>query len=60
MTNKDLYLYMRSHPEYYLFLSRYPNQYKVLVNEYKKNHNLTVISKIEQISSILELLQLFK
>ncbi len=51
--------YMRYHPKWYLILSRYPDMYKELYQQFKIENKLTVADSIEKVGMLLSMLDLF-
>lgn len=48
MMDNQLRYYLRYHPHWYLILSRYPQEYSHLIQEYRDEKNQHFIDKIEQ------------
>lgn len=49
---------MRLHPKWYLILSRYPNEFPTLLEQYKVENKLTFADKIERVGSMLQMLEM--
>ena len=49
MMNEEIRYYLRYHPHWYIVLSRYPQEYGRLVQEYKDEKNQQFIDKIDQV-----------
>jgi len=58
MINQDLRLYMRLHPKWYLILSRYPEEYSALLQQYKVENKLTFADRIEKVGTVLQMLEM--
>lgn len=58
MMNDQLRYYLRYHPQWYIILSRYPQQYKKLLREYKEEKNQNFINKIDQVSMLLNMMEM--
>lgn len=58
MMNEELKYYLRYHPNWYLVLSRYPQKYDYLVQEYKDSKNQQLIDKIDQVSMLINMLEM--
>lgn len=58
MMNDELKQYIRYHPRWFVILSRYPEKRGELVDIYKEETNQTIGSKIEQISMILNMMEM--
>lgn len=56
--NDQLRYYLRYHPQWYIILSRYPQQYKKLLREYKEEKNQNFINKIDQVSMLLNMVEM--
>lgn len=59
MINDELKMYMRMHPKWYLILSRYPEEYSSLLEEYKLENKLTLADKIERVGTLLQMVEMF-
>lgn len=59
MINEDMRMYMRMHPKWYLILSRYPNEFPTMVEQYQIENKLTIADRIEKVGSILQMLEMF-
>lgn len=59
MINEDMKMYMRMHPKWYLILSRYPNEFPTMVEQYQIENKLTIADRIEKVGSILQMLEMF-
>lgn len=56
--NSDLLLYMRQNPRWYIILSREPGRINELRELYKQENNQTFLARIEQLSMILNMMEL--
>lgn len=59
MIDQNLKIYMRMHPKWYLILSRYPQEYPSLLQQYKMENKLTLADRIEKVGSILQMIEMF-
>lgn len=59
MTNDELRTYLRFNPKWYIILSRYPDMYLELYNQYKIENRLTLADKIEKIGMLLSMIDMF-
>ena len=50
---------MRKNPKWYLILSRYPQEYPSLLQQYKMENKLTLADRIEKVGSILQMIEMF-
>ena len=57
--DQNLKIYMRMHPKWYLILSRYPQEYPSLLQQYKMENKLTLADRIEKVGSILQMIEMF-
>ena len=58
MINQDIQLYIRLHPKWYLILSRYHEEYKTLLEEYKIKHKMTLADRIEKVGFMLQMVEM--
>lgn len=49
---------MRLHPKWYLILSRYPEEYSALLQQYKVENKLTFADRIEKVGTVLQMLEM--
>lgn len=56
--NDQIRYYLRYNPKWYLILSRYPKEYSRLVQEYKDVKNKAFIDKIEQVSMLINMIEM--
>lgn len=56
--NNELLSYMRDNPRWYVILSREPNRINELKELYKQENNQTFLARIEQLSMILNMMEL--
>ena len=56
--DNDLVMYIRSHPQWYIILSRDPQRVKELQDYYKQDTNRTFNARLEQLSTILNMVEL--
>lgn len=58
MMNDEIRYYLRSHPNWYLVLSRYPQNYEYLNQEFKDEKNKQFIDKIDQVSMMINMIEM--
>lgn len=58
MMNDEIRMYLRLHPKWYLILSRYPNEFPTLMEQYKIENKLTMADKIERVGTVLQMLEM--
>lgn len=56
MIDEDIRMYLRLHPKWYLILSRYPQEFPTLLEEYRVENKLTMADRIEKIGTMLQML----
>lgn len=49
---------MRMHPKWYLIISRYPEEYQTLLQQYKVENKLTFADKIEKVGMFLQMMEM--
>ena len=54
MMNEEIRYYLRYHPNWYIVLSRYPH----LIQEYKDGKNQQFIDKIDQVSMLINMVEM--
>ncbi|MEG0368344.1 MAG: YlbE-like family protein [Coprobacillus sp.] len=59
MINDEFRMYLRLHPKWYLILSRYPDEFPTLMEQYKIENKLTVADKIEKVGTVLQMIEMF-
>lgn len=59
MINDDMKMYMRMHPKWYLILSRYPQEFPTMVEQYQIENKLTIADRIEKVGSLLQMIEMF-
>ena len=57
MIDEDIRMYLRLHPKWYLILSRYPQEFPTLLEEYRVENKLTMADCIEKIGTMLQMLE---
>ena len=57
MIDEDIRMYLRLHPKWYLILSRYPQEFPTLLEEYRVENKLTRADRIEKIGTMLQMLE---
>ena len=58
MIDRELLFYIRMNPKWYLYLSRYPNEYSTLVKHYKADTKSTLNDTLDRIGMILSMLEM--
>ncbi len=58
MMNDQLRYYLRYNPKWYIILSRNPSEYDHLVQEYKDGKNQAFIDKIDQVSMLINMIEM--
>lgn len=58
MINEDMKAYMRMHPEWYLILSRYPQEISAFKEKYKIDNKMTFAHQIEKVGFMLQMLEM--
>jgi hypothetical protein len=58
MIDQDILFYMRMHPKWYLIISRYPEEYQTLLQQYKVENKLTFADKIEKVGMFLQMMEM--
>lgn len=58
MINEELRMYLRMHPKWYLVLSRYPNEFPTLMEQYKIENKLTFADRIEKVGTLLQMVEM--
>lgn len=56
--NDEVRKYIRYHPRWFVILSRYPEKASEVVEIYKEENNQTFSAKIEQLSMILNMMEM--
>ena len=57
MIDEDIRMYLRLHPKWYFILSRYPQEFPTLLEEYRVENKLTMADRIEKIGTMLQMLE---
>lgn len=58
MMNNEVRQYIRYHPRWFVILSRYPEKEAEIIDLYKQENNQTFTSKIEQLSMIINMMEM--
>ncbi|UTY38837.1 YlbE-like family protein [Allocoprobacillus halotolerans] len=58
MINDELRQYLRLHPKWYLILSRYPQEFPALIQQYKVENKMTFADRIERVGTLLQMLDM--
>ena len=56
--NDEIRYYLRYHPHWYIVLSRNPQDYEYLLQAYKDEENKQFIDKIDQVSMLVNMLEM--
>jgi len=59
MIDENLRQYLRTHPKWYLILSRYPEHYQEIYEQYKIENRLTLADRIEKIGMMISMIEMF-
>lgn len=59
MINDDVRMYLRLHPKWYLILSRYPQEFSTMLEQYRIENKLTLADRIEKVGTMLQMLEMF-
>ena len=51
MIDESLRQYLRMHPKWYLILSRYPQEFPALIQQYKIENKMTFADRIERVGT---------
>ena len=58
MIDQEVKMYLRLHPKWYLILSRYPQEFPTMLEQYKIENKLTLADRIEKVGTMLQLLEM--
>lgn len=58
MINDEVRMYLRLHPKWYLILSRYPQEFPTMLEQYKIENKLTLADRIEKVGTMLQMLEM--
>lgn len=58
MIDNEIRMYLRLHPKWYLILSRYPNEFPTMLEQYKIENKLTLADRIEKVGTMLQMLEI--
>ena len=58
MINDELRMYLRLHPKWYLILSRYPQEFPTMIEQYKVENKLTFADRIEKVGTMLQMIEM--
>ena len=58
MINDEIRVYLRTHPKWYLILSRYPQEFPTLLEQYKIENKLTFADRIEKVGTMSQMLEM--
>lgn len=58
MINDEMRMYLRLHPKWYLILSRYPQEFPTMMEQYRIENKLTLADRIEKVGTMLQMLEM--
>ena len=58
MINDEIRMYLRLHPKWYLILSRYPQEFPTMIEQYKVEIKLTFADRIEKVGTMLQMIEM--
>ena len=58
MINDEIRMYLRLHPKWYLILSRYPQEFPTMIEQYKVENKLTFADSIEKVGTMLQMIEM--
>ena len=58
MINDEIRMYLRLHPKWYLILSRYPQEFPTMIEQYKVDNKLTFADRIEKVGTMLQMIEM--
>ena len=58
MINDEIRMYLRLHPKWYLILSRYPQEFPTMIDQYKVENKLTFADRIEKVGTMLQMIEM--
>ncbi len=58
--NQEVLYYLRSHPHWYITLSRYPESYYDLLNEIEGQKHSSFVDKLDKVSLFIQMLEMLK
>ena len=58
MINEEIRMYLRLHPKWYLILSRYPQEFPTMIEQYKVENKLTFADRIEKVGTMLQMIEM--
>ena len=58
MINDEIRMYLRLHPKWYLILSRYPQEFPTMIEQYKVENKLTFSDRIEKVGTMLQMIEM--
>ena len=58
MINDEIRMYLRLHPKWYLILSRYPQEFPTMIEQYKVENKLTFADRIEKVGTMLQRIEM--
>lgn len=59
MIDEEMRMYLRLHPKWYLILSRYPQEFPTMLQQYKVENKMTLADRIEKVGRLLQMLEMF-
>ena len=58
MINDEIRMYLRLHPKWYLILSRYPQEFPTMIEQYKVENKSTFADRIEKVGTMLQMIEM--
>ena len=58
MINDEIRMYLRLHLKWYLILSRYPQEFPTMIEQYKVENKLTFADRIEKVGTMLQMIEM--
>ena len=58
MINDEIRMYLRLQPKWYLILSRYPQEFPTMIEQYKVENKLTFADRIEKVGTMLQMIEM--
>ena len=58
MINDEIRMYLRLHPKWYLILSRYPQEFPTMIEQYKVENKLTFADRIEKVGTMPQMIEM--
>lgn len=58
--NDDFDNYLKANPHYYIVLSRYPEKYSEIYQEYKGSTKKSLATKLDQLNMLLNMINMLR